>query len=50
MDTINVNELAKIVTEVIQAESDDIVKNIHNKDWDALRDELYYAFRNAAEG
>lgn len=50
MKTINANELAKIVTEVIQAESGEIVKNIQNKDWDALRDELYYAFCNAAEG
>ena len=50
MKTINANELAKIVTEVIQAESGEILKNIQNKDWDALRDEFYYAFCNAAEG
>ena len=49
MKTINMNELEKIVTEVIQAESEEVVKNIQNKDWDALRDEFYYAFCNAAE-
>ena len=50
MKTVNANELAKILTEIIQSESGYILENIQNKDWDALRDELYYAFCNAAEG